>query len=233
MRDREKVLERIKKLLALSNSDNEHEAANAASQAQLLLSKYNLCIDDISDVVKSDYEVKEARVAEGKRLDKWFYKLFISVSRSFGCSPLVETSYRHKALIMVGTETDILSARLTLEYLYTTIERLTNRNALGNGRAFVNSYRQGLVTSIASRLSERTKENTKEAQKEATFVGTALVLRKDQALKDYMDKFAKTFKSGSSTLSDYSGYAQGLHDGESIGLDKQLKGNCSNLVIGC
>ena len=46
--DKEKVLDKIKKCLALGQSANEHEAAQALKQAQALMEKYEVNAVDIA-----------------------------------------------------------------------------------------------------------------------------------------------------------------------------------------
>lgn len=46
--DKEKVLDKIKKCLALGRSANEHEAAQALRQAQALMEKYKVNAEDIA-----------------------------------------------------------------------------------------------------------------------------------------------------------------------------------------
>lgn len=55
MTDKEKVLEKLKKLLALSKSDNPHEASLALQRVQKLMQAYGITRDDIalSDIDES------------------------------------------------------------------------------------------------------------------------------------------------------------------------------------
>ena len=46
--DQEKIIDKIKKCLALAKSDNPHEAATALRQAQKLMEQHNLTEQDIS-----------------------------------------------------------------------------------------------------------------------------------------------------------------------------------------
>lgn len=46
--DKEKVLDKIKKCLALGKSANEHEAAQALKQAQALMPKYEISDADVA-----------------------------------------------------------------------------------------------------------------------------------------------------------------------------------------
>ena len=45
--DKAKVLDKIRKLLALATSQNENEAAAAAEKAQALIAEYNLTAQDL------------------------------------------------------------------------------------------------------------------------------------------------------------------------------------------
>ena len=72
--DKEKVIDRVKKLLNLANSDNENEAKLAAGNASKLLTKYNLSMQEVN--VNRDYE--NSSVAEKPRMsqeDKWIFPL--------------------------------------------------------------------------------------------------------------------------------------------------------------
>ncbi len=56
MKDRNKLLEKIKKLLALSKSSNPHEAAKALALAQKLMAQNEL---NQSDIIFSEYDSKQ------------------------------------------------------------------------------------------------------------------------------------------------------------------------------
>lgn len=50
-----RIAEKIRRLLALSKSSNEHEAAAAAAKAQDLLHRYNLSVDQVDAAQRPDY----------------------------------------------------------------------------------------------------------------------------------------------------------------------------------
>lgn len=54
-----KIVERIKKLLALSESSNEHEAQLAMLKAQELLVKHKLTIKEVKEFKVYNSEIKE------------------------------------------------------------------------------------------------------------------------------------------------------------------------------
>ena len=62
--EREKLFDKIRKLMALSHSPNEHEAALAAARAREILDKYDL---SLTEVEMSGEEIIEHRVDTGTR----------------------------------------------------------------------------------------------------------------------------------------------------------------------
>lgn len=77
--DKDKALEKIKKCLALSQSANEHEAAQAIKQAQALMRKYGL-----NDVDVALSEVSEASVDCALGLPSWHQLLINQCAKAFG-----------------------------------------------------------------------------------------------------------------------------------------------------
>lgn len=56
--ERDKAIDKIRKLLRLSKSSNEHEAAAAMRQAGKLMKQYNLDTDDVSDDIKCEWKTQ-------------------------------------------------------------------------------------------------------------------------------------------------------------------------------
>ena len=72
MMDQDRIIERIRKLLRLSESANPYEAALAAERVQQMLSEYNFTMDSIG----CDAETTSARQVNRKTrkaLEKWAY----------------------------------------------------------------------------------------------------------------------------------------------------------------
>ena len=91
----QRILEKIKRCLALSKSSNENEAATALRQAHAMMEKYNVGIDDIelSNVV----ELTSDAVAAMKPF-QWEVNLAHLVARLFGCKPFT----RHTRVVKNG-----------------------------------------------------------------------------------------------------------------------------------
>jgi hypothetical protein len=218
----DKILDRVKKLLSLSNSDNEFEAANAASRAHELLLKYNLSIADVGDGISEDeLKIEEELVHEGGRVARWRTYLVSGVAKAFGCAQLVSKGYRYTGLKIVGAKADIAVAKVTLSYLEMVVETLAKENARGMGHGYVNSYKIGLVARLTARLHEQTAKTEREVVAEASEVGTAMVIRKKTDLRDFMSQFTKKYNPGKSTINN-AGYGAGVKDAENVGLNRQL-----------
>jgi hypothetical protein len=93
----EKIIERIRKLLELSHSDNEHEAAQAAARAAQMMSE-NAVTEAMLQVVNPDDEVPVVpeRIVEGEptydaeRRIAWRDRIATAVAHSFDCVAEVE-----------------------------------------------------------------------------------------------------------------------------------------------
>jgi hypothetical protein len=83
--NKDRIIRRIKKCLALSESDNEHEATNALRQAHRLMERHGI---DIEETRQPEYEVLDK--SDGKKARSNFTKpemtLFTIVGELFGCS---------------------------------------------------------------------------------------------------------------------------------------------------
>lgn len=82
MTDQEKILEKIRKCMALSSSSNEHEAAIALRQAQKLMELHG--ITDI-DVKASQAEERRAKASARNRPAGWENMLANDIAAAFGC----------------------------------------------------------------------------------------------------------------------------------------------------
>ena len=103
------VIEKIKKLLALANSSNEHEAALAASHAQRLLSEHNLAMADIEAANKPE-KADKVEASVSKTLPKWLRILSASVSAAFDCQAVHYPSTGKMVFIGVGADVQIAAA---------------------------------------------------------------------------------------------------------------------------
>ncbi len=215
--DNSPIIEKIKKLLALANSSNEHEAALAAGHAQRLLSEHNLAMADIEATHRPD-KADTVETAASKTLPKWLRHLSAGISSAFDCQAIHHPATGKMNFIGVGADVQI--AAYTFTYLERTIRKLCSNYmkqhvspVLANRHRELmrHSYYLGAVTTITGRLKE---------QKIATPVTTgALVPVKEGLIRQAMSELGpiRTMHSRRSYISS-DAYSKGQTDGDSVGI---------------
>lgn len=216
--DKLPIIEKIKKLLALSNSSNEHEAALAAGHAQRLLSEHNLAMADIEASHKPD-KADKLETAVSKILPKWLRHLSAGVSSAFDCQAIHHPATGKMTFIGVGADVQI--AVYTFTYLDRTVRKLCSTymknhvsSAIANRQRELmrQSYYLGAVSTINGRLRE---------QKVQTPVTTGvLVLVKEGLIRQAMNEIGtiRTMHSRRSYISS-DAYSRGQNDGGEVGIN--------------
>ncbi|HIJ88232.1 MAG TPA: DUF2786 domain-containing protein [Desulfuromonadales bacterium] len=225
------VIEKIKKLLALAHSSNEHEAALAAGHAQRLLAEHNLAMADIEAAHRPD-KADTIETTVSKSLPKWLRHLSAGVSSAFDCQAVHHPATGKMTFIGVGA--DVQVAVYTFTYLDRTIRMLCSsymkRHATGalanrHRELMRHSYYLGAVTTITARLRE---------QKAETPVTTgALVPVKEGLIRQAMTAIGtlRTMHSRKSYINS-NAYTFGQADGATIGLRHGVTGTASPRGIG-
>ena len=112
--NKQAVLEKIKKCLALSKSANEHEAAQAMKQAQVLMKKYEV---DAVDVALSEVSEKGGDRQMAFKLAMWQWEVAKMVADIFGC----ESYKRGKTMMFYGLGNRAEIAAYTFDVVYRQI----------------------------------------------------------------------------------------------------------------
>ena len=112
--DKQAVLEKIKKCLALSKSANEHEVAQAMKQAQALMKKYEV---DAVDVALSEVSEKGCDRQMAFKLASWQWEVAKMVADIFGC----ESYKRGKTMMFYGLGNRAEIAAYTFDVVYRQI----------------------------------------------------------------------------------------------------------------
>lgn len=218
------VIEKIRKLLALSNSSNEHEAALAASHAQRLLAEHNLAMADLNTTQKPE-KAEKIETAAAKKLPKWLRHLTAGVSNAFDCQAIHHPANGKLTFIGVGADAQI--AAYTFSYLDRSIRKLCSvymkqhaaSTVIGSHRELMRqSYYLGAVSTINRML---------ETQKNITPVTAgALVPIKEGLIKQAMSEIGniRTMHSRRSYINS-GAYAQGQTDGKQLGIRPGVEGN--------
>lgn len=118
MKTKDDVLERIKKLMALSHSANPNEAAVALSQAQKLMQRNNLTV---KEVMLSDIGEERADVLSPLRERRLSIRLGMIIANAFGLDYLMsdQSGAGFRTIIFIGPKDRLESA----VYVFTILSR--------------------------------------------------------------------------------------------------------------
>lgn len=227
--DHERIIEKVRKLLALSQSDNEHEAAAAAAKAQALLSEYNLSMSDVPAEETCSMRVTKTKARTRQRLEDWAFDLAYHTAEAFDCRYL-HYADGHTVFFGVGADPEVCA--WTYHYLYKTLlrmgssylrspqcRRLRASRSKNNART---SYLLGVVHVVAARLRQQ--------RESSPITEAALVPVKEEAIRAAMPDFkAKTQTPRSIRDTDL---ANGMKDGRGISLSSPLNSAGQHQQIG-
>lgn len=123
------IVDRIRKLMKLSHSDNVNEAAQAAAMAQKLMLEHKIELADLS-LNGTEKQVQEEVVEEGMQGDlgkrgkasQWRTALASVISRNFNCKVwfMPRTDY----IAVMGCKSDVQTCQYLQQYFSLEIERL-------------------------------------------------------------------------------------------------------------
>ena len=253
----EKMLGKVKKLLALANSADEHEALLAMDRVREIYSRYNLSPTEDLAYVHLVISTKS------KRMETHVKKIagilaghfFVQVVLGQIYSPLTGT--HHRMLEIIGRRENVLMAEYVYHFLNDQSERLLmdyiTQFAAINGkltRVGRKSYRLGILQGFEQKLAdhdlqqetprhERPGQPTTplspvpaiDNQSERAIVSLALSsFRSDRSLQGYLSQVYPrlyTSRSGSQRI-DRAAYAAGRSAGKQITLHKAVSSASPN-----
>ncbi len=227
----EKVLEKVRKLLALAKSSNEHEAASAAAKAAELMQEHQLeeaqlRVED--DTIKAD-PIEEESLFGDLRGNKVYWKasLAFGIARSVGAF----TFWTGGALKVYGRTGAIQSVRYLFAYLVREVDRLADAkwaeassDTYESARSWKNGFRLGAASTIKERLiAQRIEAEEKqkiEVEIKAVTSQALVVVRKDTAELDaeFRKRMRGCRKTAGPTLRSRSGFQAGREAGADVSL---------------
>ena len=216
MDELESVKRRVKKLLALSKSPNENEAASALRKANDLMADYKLIAEQFSDYTK-------AKVKGTKRFVRWRVVLANAVENLYATFHYTD----HEGnIVFIGEELDVFMSTEMYKYLVKTIDRMAKQNIRKNAKY---KYRQSYRAGIASRLYDRMYElgqqcswrNPKELVAQQKQI--AEFVEKQVAIETSKKKFEKA---------NPTAFSKENNDANGINLSRQMTGSGTRRIGG-
>ena len=211
----DKIIEKIKKLLALSNNNpNENEALAAALKAQELMAKYNIDLEQARDSVELREIAQEVYSQTGKHeMRKWKYGLSKIVADNFRCKVFcIGTD-----IVFYGYKEDAKIALQVFAYLYEVGNRLALRyynkcrKESRPTKGVMNTYLMGFKKGISSVLEKGC---------------TALMIITPQEVSDSFNELVKGCRPKKCKVSvnkNDEAYEVGKTDGKNVASARELE----------
>ena len=253
-----KVLERAKKLLALAESSNEHEAQLAMAKARELYARFNL-----------DYQASHSKENGGqgfyhltisnnkKKWLSWEQRVISLVQSHFFVQTITSRLFDQSVgeelrnLELIGTRENVLMAEYVYHFLLQHLEFLvreaakTNKILKGSAKA---SFRLGVIDGFEKKLEQselrvkvqpesqfdsgnRAQGHSQSPKFEKTEIGKALdIFRNDSQLTDYIEHIYPDLvtRRGSSIGIYRDAFAAGHAVGSKINLHKPVTESSGN-----
>lgn len=242
------IVDKIRKVLALSNSPNENEAAAAAEKVQTMLAEYNLSLSDIKD---EDDSADESIVIDSGDVTTalpWRRPLALAVAKMYFCDyfyttvPYTKTNdgagnvkYSKQASDIhnfVGAVHNVAVARVMFMYLNETIDRLAKEGALKvppkERSPYRTTFRGTCAQRVCYRIAQRMEAGKRGEIKTETGSNLPALLdlyqswnnRNTAHIKEAVGELI-TKKSTMAVLHD-TAVVDGYKAGDRIGLDQQV-----------
>lgn len=222
--DKERYIERIKKLLALATSSNAHEAASAMNKAQALMRKYQI---DHEDIELNEVESADASI-EPIKPPIWTVWLINMVCDAFGVRSVLGQELGRSGKLrgqvtFWGPNSKAQVAKYCFDVLYRQL--LRDRKAFIAGvhknckpitkRHRADWYCQGWVNQVNEKVQKLVVDDEEQALVERA------MMKQYRSIGTYE---ARETKIVSGALDSYS---QGVMDGDDVTLNAGVNGKAS------
>lgn len=202
------LIEKVKKLMSLATSSNEHEASLAATRVRELYLKYNLEHADLNQ----KNEVSHLMISTGKKRLSLIEKKIIAMLVEFYFVQVIvvhefnpKTATHYQALEVIGLNENVLMA----EYVYHFLLRSTKSYAS-------TSTKLGLLDGFAQKLKGHVIHETPKTK--------SLMIHAEAKLTDYVHDYfprLRSLKSSTRQISSHE-YNHGVEQGQRLNLNKPI-----------
>ena len=212
---RQKMVEKVKKMMELANNNpSEEEALAAALHAHKLMAKYNIHKDEVElEEVKEDIVSVFSEQKHNSSLHKWRKQLGAVVAKAFRCK-----CYIHgQDVVFRGYKNDAELALDVYLMLYTTGDKLGSKEyhkqiqETGTGRGAYNSFVLGFLHGVKSALDEQC---------------TALMVITPQEVEEDWKDFSANMRTSKSNirLTDSELFNKGFAEGKQAVKSRAIEG---------
>lgn len=220
---------RVKKLLALAESSNEHEAALAMQKANELMEKYHIQSLGGDERQGFNYTIIDRKRKRVERYQRQICRIlqdffFVRVVLATLYDP--ERNQTYRTIELLGSRENVAIGEYCYHFLENQLALLWERNRdrfKGSTRIEKNSYYLGLLQGFYQKLGAQKKQRQKEGRQAQL---DALVVTEEQRLDEYVAiRFPRLRKIASRGAKLYRNtYHEGVKAGKHISLAEGLAG---------
>jgi hypothetical protein len=217
--------EKIKKLLALAESDNEHEAKSALLKAKALMAEHKLTEADCKDLKNKKVKHIVTEVTYSKRRDPWMCNLYNTISENYCCQGYEQKKYdmQTRTVAFVGLEDDVELCVAIFKYAVDCIHAEQKRMKK-DLMQYSDAYRKSVLVGYGSGFVKGIKQAF-EIQKAQNEVGWGLVMVMPAEVEaETKDMKHSTFSAAALDQQSHKGYMAGLEDGKKFDPGTKLQG---------
>lgn len=169
--DKEKVLDKVQKLINLaSNNPEKGEAEAAMLRARELMMKYKIEAGELKDKDKIEIVELDTGVTFTKYTDKWINSLAKVIAKQYCCDSFMRHPYRarRRTVILIGEKDDVEIANKIFMYarwcIYKAIDEFRAEHyKLGYNitelRPYTDSYARGFIQGLQAKYEEQNSQH--------------------------------------------------------------------------
>ncbi|CUB06741.1 DUF7168 domain-containing protein [Marinomonas fungiae] len=152
----ERILDKIKKSMALANSSDGNEVATALRQAQALMKKHGIGCDEVK---LSNVETVKAKAGKSQNPPRYHQMLVQLISTAFAVKPIYHSGFDGADIEFIGFDSQPEIAAYCYEVLYRqllndrsfyqkTLSRFKHANKIRKADLFAESWVYGVSTKV-------------------------------------------------------------------------------------
>lgn len=222
--------EKIKKLLALSKSPNEHEAQSALTKAQQLMTEHKISMKDVQEIGKRKASEKKTGITYSARRDPWILGLSNTIAKNYCCESVSYREYGKQTnkLHFVGLDDDLEICMIAFNYAADCIRsEIKKRKATGKQFNYTNEQILKICNGYAFGFIEGLKEAFEEQKKaaEQSDANWGLVLSTPPEVNTKLAELGltkTTFHSKQASTVSKKDYEDGKKDGRDFDITKRV-----------
>lgn len=221
--DNKDYKDKIRKLLALAESPNEHEAKAALLKARQLMAEHKLTELDCKDVAKQAVKDVRTDITCSKRRNPWIVNLSAVIGENYCCKGYRNRRYGEQTntIGFIGLEDDVEICVAVFKYavdcVLSEIKRIKKENSCYYGnyvKKLCDSFGYGFCIGVSEAFQKQQEENEQ---------GWGLVLVMPQEVVEASQHLGhEEFRSRSQEHLSGDAYARGYYQGKEFDPTKRI-----------